>query len=106
MESDNRYNEEYNEGKNVCSSFYEQVVKPQITELEKEQNAFIDIIYQFLTEKGYSFKEFLDYLGQDYFPKYDLDFFRDLYVLIEIRINVKDLMRDYYDSVLSLEDFL
>lgn len=105
MESESIYYDEFYENKNVCSFFYKQVVEPQITELEKKQNAFLDVIDIFLKEKGYSFKEFLDYLEKDYVPQYDLDFLRDLYVLIEIRINIKDLMRDYYDSVFSPEDF-
>ena len=94
-----------NKEKEICSTFYDQVLMPQISELEKTQYEFLDVIYKFLEEEGFSFDEFISYLHLNYYPNNDLDYLHDLFKLIEERKIIQELLRDYYSSVLCLEDY-
>ena len=95
-----------NKEKEICSTFYDQVLKPQFLELEIKQYKLTDVVYKFLEEEGFSFDEFINYLRLNYYPKNDIDFLRDLYELIGERKIIRELLREYYSSVLCQEDLI
>lgn len=103
MDNEKMDQEKYSNEIASCSSFYESVLMPKKKELEKIQYKFIDLIQDFLEENGFSFDEFMKFLRFDH-SRIDLDYMQELYELTNVNRIMQELMRDYYNSVFTLED--
>ena len=92
----------YEKEQAVCTALFDEHFRPRIEAQNKAKEECKGILKQFLQEQNLSMGEVISYIhficSED-----DLDYMREVYEEVETEEIQKELLRDYYASVLDIE---